>query len=44
MVEKTASVAAECVFSLFKASYEPQLEQTLQDHIECSLMLQYNRK
>ena len=39
-----SSAAAERVFSLLKASYGPQQEQTLQDHIECSLMLQYNRK
>ena len=37
-----SSAAAEHVFSLLKALYELQQEQTLQDHIECSLMLQYN--
>ena len=38
-----SSAAAERVFSLLKASYGPQQERTLQEHIECSLMLQYNR-
>ena len=39
-----SSAAAERVFSLLKSSYGQQQELTLQDHIECSLMLQYNRK
>ena len=39
-----SSAAAERVFSLLKSSYGQQQELTLQDHIECSLKLQYNRK
>ena len=39
-----SSAAAEHVFSVLKSSYGQQQELTLQDHIECSLMLQYNCK
>ena len=39
-----SSAAAECVFSLLSCSFGPQQDLTLQDYIECSLMLQYNKR
>ena len=38
-----SSAAAERVFSLLNCSFGPQQDLSLQDYIECSLMLQYNR-
>ena len=38
-----SSAAAERIFSLLKASFGPQQEATLNDYIQTSLMLQYNR-
>ena len=39
-----SSAAAERVFSLLSCSFGPQQDLSLQDYIECSLMLQYNNK
>ena len=38
------SKAAERVFSILKNSFHPQQDLSLQDYIECSLMLQYNNQ
>ena len=38
-----SSVAAQRVFSLLKASFGPQQDTTLNDYIQASLMLQYNK-
>ena len=38
-----SSAAAERIFSLLKASFGPQQDATLNDYIQTSLMLQYNR-
>ena len=37
-----SSAAVERVFSMLKASFGPQQDNSLQDYIESSLMLQYN--
>ena len=39
-----SSAAAERVFSLMKASFNRSQDRALQDYIEASLMLQYNRR
>ena len=39
-----SSAAVERVFSLLRCSFGVQQDLTLQDYIECSLMLQYNSK
>ncbi len=39
-----SSAAAERVFSLLKASFNEQQDNSLQDYIESSLMLQYNNR
>ena len=39
-----SSAAAERVFSLLKSTFGPQQDLSLQDYIECSLMLQYNKR
>ena len=38
-----SSAAAERVFSLLKNTFGEQQDNSLQDYIECSLMLQYNK-
>ena len=38
-----SSAAAERVFSLLKNSFGEQQDNSLQDYIECSLMIQYNK-
>ena len=37
-----SSAAVERIFSMLKASFGPQQDNSLQDYIESSLMLQYN--
>ena len=39
-----SSAAAERVFSLLKATFSDQQDSTLQDYLETSLMLQYNKE
>ena len=39
-----SSAASERVFSLLKASFKDQQESSLQDYVETSLMLQYNKR
>ena len=39
-----SSAASERVFSLLKASFKDQKESSLQDYVETSLMLQYNKR
>ena len=39
-----SSAAAERVFSLLKASFGEQQDSSLQDYVETSLMLQYNKR
>ena len=39
-----SSAAAEKVFSLLKASFNERQDGALQDYIETSLMLQYNKR
>ena len=39
-----SSAAAERVFSLLKASFGDQQESCLQDYVQTSLMLQYNKR
>jgi len=34
-----SSVAAECVFSILNSSFRSQQDSSLQDYVECSLML-----
>ncbi len=43
LLVQPSSAAAECVFSLLKASFGPQQDSALNDYIETSLMLQYNK-
>ena len=43
LLVQPSSAAAERVFSLLKATFGPQQDITLNDYIETSLMLQYNR-
>ena len=42
LLVQPSSAASERVFSLLKASFNPQQQSSLQDYIETSLMLQYN--
>ena len=44
LLVQPSSAAAERVFSLLKASFGSQQDTTLNDYIECSLMLQYNNR
>jgi len=39
-----SSAASERVFSLLKASFSDQQESSLEDYIETSVMLQYNKR
>ena len=39
-----SSAAAERVFSLLKASFNERQDHALQDYLETSLMLQYNKR
>ena len=39
-----SSAAAERVFSLLNKSFDAQQDLALQDYVECSLMLQYNKR
>ena len=39
-----SSAAAERVFSILSTSFGPQQDLALQDYIECSTMLQYNKR
>jgi len=43
LLVQPSSPASERVFSLLKASFNPQQQSPLQDYIEASLMLQCNR-
>lgn len=43
-LRQPSSAAAERVFSILKNSFGPQQDLSLQDYIECSLMLQYNNQ
>ena len=42
LLVQPSSAASERVFSLLKASFNPQQQSLLQDYIETSLILQYN--
>ena len=42
LLAQPSSAASERVFSLLKASFGEQQDNSLQDYIEASLMLQYN--
>ena len=44
LLVQPSSAAAERVFSLLKASFGEQQESSLQDYIESSLMVQYNKR
>ena len=44
LLVQPSSAASERVFSLLKASFGDQQDSTLQDYIEASLMLQYNKQ
>ena len=44
LLVQPSSAASERVFSLLKASFNPQQQSSLQDYIETSLMLQYNKR
>ena len=44
LLVQPSSAAAEHVFSLLKASFRPQQDDTLNDYIQTSLMLQYNNR
>ena len=44
LLVQPSSAAAERVFSLLKASFGEQQESSLQDYVESSLMLQYNKR
>ena len=39
-----SSATSERVFSLLKASFGPQQDCSLQDYVESSLMLQFNKR
>jgi hypothetical protein len=43
LLVQPSSAAAERVFSLLKATFGPQQDTTLNDYIQTSLMLHYNR-
>ena len=40
----SSSAAAERVFSLLKASFTAQQSNTLEDHVETAIMLQFNKR
>ncbi len=44
LLVQPSSAASERVFSLLKASFNEQQDSTLQDYLESSLMLQYNKR
>ena len=44
LLVQPSSAASERVFSLLKSSFGDQQDSTLQDYIEASLMLQYNKQ
>lgn len=44
LLVQPSSAASERVFSLLKASFNEQQDSTLQDCLESSLMLQYNKR
>ena len=44
MLIQPSSTAVERVFSLLKASFGEQQEASLQDYVEASLMLQFNKR
>ena len=44
LLVQPSSAASERVFSLLKASFKDQQDSSLQDYVETSLMLQYNRR
>ena len=44
LLVQPSSAAAERVFSLLKASFGDQQDSSLQDYVETSLMLQYNKR
>ena len=44
LLVQPSSAAFERVFSLLNSSFQEQQDAALQDYIEASLMLQYNRK
>ena len=43
LLVQPSSAATDRVFSLLKASFGDQQQQTVQDYLETSLMLQYNK-
>ena len=43
-IVQPSSAASERVFSLLKASFNEQQDSALQDCLESSLMLQYNKR
>ena len=44
LLVQSSSAAAERVFSIVKSSFGPQQDRSLQDYVQSSLMLQYNKK
>ena len=44
LLVQPSSGAAECVFSLLNNSYNTRQESTLEDHIQLSVMMQYNNR
>ena len=44
MLVQPSSATSERVFSILKASFGPQQDSSLQDYIESSLMLQFNKR
>ena len=44
LLVKPSSAAAERVFSLLKATFSDQQDSALQDYLESSIMLQYNKE
>ena len=44
LLVQPSSAAAERVFSILKSSFGPQQDHSLQDYVESSLMLQYNKR
>ena len=44
LLVQPSSAAAERVFSLLKATFSDQQDSALQDYLESSIMLQYNKE
>ena len=44
LLVQPSSAAAERVFSILKSSFGPQQDHSLQDYVQSSLMLQYNKR